>query len=137
MASLLETLVSLVGVFLDWISENLRILWQSISNLLAWVFDFLSNGLYDFLVWAYAGLVEYLTIAYIKSEIWAIRFGWDVAKQIIVDLHFQDLVNSAFASLPPDVLYLLSVLRFSEVVGFLSSAFVTKFVLKFVPRIGV
>jgi hypothetical protein len=113
--------------------DAIKKLLDSVTNFFTALWDWLWDGLYDFAVWAFAGLVEYLTLASIEFAIWAVGFAWDVAKQILQDLNFSAYLASAWGALPGNVAGLLTICRVPEVLTILASAVVTKYVLRFIP----
>jgi hypothetical protein len=113
--------------------DLLKKLFDSVSNFFTALWDWLWDGLYDLIVWAFAGLVEYLTLASIEFAIWAVGFAWDVAKQILQDLNFSSYLASAWSALPPEASGILTLLKIPEVLTILASAVVTKYVLRFIP----
>ena len=107
-------------------ADNVIAAFQSFWN---WI----SNGLYDFMTWAFAGFVEYSVISAIKLQIWVVGFAWDVAKQILVDLGFASHLGTAWAALPSGVSGLLAELKVPQAVTLLITALVARVALRLIP----
>lgn len=97
------------------------------------VWDFITQGIYDFAVWAFAKLIEYITLEGLKFFIWALGFAWDFVKQIILELNLAAGVNSAFAAMPSDVTGLLIYFQFPQALTLVLTALVAKYVMRFIP----
>lgn len=108
---------------------------DSIGAFFTMVGAFVTDGIYDFWVWAASQLIELFTLAALNFALWALPFAWEVAKQIIVDLNLSAMIQAAWGQLDSSVLGYATALRISESVNLLISAFVTRFVLRFIPFI--
>lgn len=113
--------------------ELLKRLGNNIVAAFQAVFDWLTGGIYDFVVWAYAGLVEFLTIWAIKSEIWFITFAWDIGKQVLLDLGVASRLQSAWGVLPSGLSGFLSALHVPEAIAILLTALTARVAMRFIP----
>lgn len=95
--------------------------------------NWIAGGIYDLIVWAYAGLVEYLTIWAIKSQIWMVTFAWDIGKQVLLDLGVASRLESAWGVLPPGVAGLLSALNVPQAIAILLTALTARVAMRFIP----
>ena len=95
--------------------------------------DWLNSGIYDFWTEATAYMVESAVLGYLKMINFIVPFAWGVAKQIIADLNLSALIDSAYSLLPSMSRSIMNILRVPECVNFALSAYVTKFVLRFLP----
>lgn len=113
--------------------EALNNIIESLYNGFGAILEFLAHGIYDFAVWAFAKIVEQLTIGYLNFMLWALPFAWSVAKQIMIDLNLSELISQAWVSLDSQVLGLATLFRIPEAINLIVSAYFTKFVLRFIP----
>lgn len=137
MAEFLNAFGAWLGTFLGDAFKDFKdwfyLVYQSVKNFFKSVWDYLGDGVYDLLVWAFKGFVEYATLGYLKFLNFVVPFAWDVAAGILQDLGYVNLIVSAWGALPPDVLGLATVLRLPEGVTILLTAMVSKYVLRFIP----
>jgi len=109
----------------DWLIEPIN-----------YVINWLQVTIYDYTVQSFAYMVEAATLASIKFMIWAIGFAWEVAEQIIVDLGVTDALNSAWSTIPGDTVSVLTFFQIPQMVSILVTAFITAYVMKFIPMTG-
>ncbi len=98
--------------------------------------DFFLSGIYDFIVEAYALFVEFMTVSAISFILWAVGFAWDISVQIIENLGLQQALDSAWGEVPPDAAQVMMFFAIPDVVSILLNAFLTAYVLKFIPFTG-
>jgi hypothetical protein len=103
------------------------------EDFFTYVNDWLDSGVYDFWTEAFAYFVEYMVVSYLKFINVVIPFAWGVAKVILEDLNVSALIDSAYSQFPSMSRDLMTAMRVPECINFALSAFVTKFVLRFVP----
>jgi len=113
--------------------DLLNYLLDSVTYFFEYSYQFISHGIYDLFVWAFAKFVEHLTISFLDFALWAIPLAWDTAQTIMNDLHLSSLISQAWSSLDSQALALLTQLRIPESLNILISGFFTKYVLKFIP----
>lgn len=106
---------------------------KSIVNFFKDIWHFISDKIYDVFVWFFAGLVETATLASLKFALFASDFAWDVAKQILVDADLAGFLTTAWGYLPNDVRYILTACQIPTCVSIIVTAFVSKFVMRFIP----
>jgi len=114
-------MLDILGFLLDSVNAFFNLTWQ-----------FLSDGLYNFTVWAFTHLIEMVEIAILNFTIWAIPFAWDVAKNLITDLGLSSLISSAWMNVNPTVMGFLRACRVPDCVNLLISALFTKYVLRYI-----
>jgi len=118
------------------ISDLLNYLSGIFNSLFAFfnaLWSYLTDNIYDFVVWIFRGFVEYSTLESLKFALVAVNFSWDVAKAILQDLQFAALLTNAFTALPGEVQGLLNICRVPDAISLLVTAMVTKYVLRFIP----
>lgn len=106
---------------------------DSLISFFTSIYDFITLGIYDILVWFAANLIELTTVEVLEFKLWVMGFAWDVAQQIVTDLHVSEYLSSAWASLDPEVAGLLSILRVPDALLVVLSGYITRFVLRFLP----
>lgn len=102
---------------------------DTLHQILAW-FD---NGIYQFFVELTAYLIEKITIMYLKWTLAALTFSWDVAQQILVDLQISQMLSSMWNNFDSDTLNLITWLKMPDFVNTVLTAYVTRFVMRFIP----
>jgi len=100
------------------------------------IIEFITNGVYDLIIEAYAFLVIKLTLFYIESMIFSISFSWDVAKEVFQQLGITNALSQAWSYLDSETLSTLTFFGIPDVVNILTNALLTSYVLKFVPFSG-
>jgi hypothetical protein len=106
---------------------------KSIVNFFKDIWSFITDYIYQIFVWVFAGIVETLTLWSLKFAEISINFAWGVAKQILVDAGLATKVSDAWSYLPQDVAYVLTACQIPTCITIISTAFVSKFVLRFIP----
>ncbi|HEH9441902.1 TPA: DUF2523 domain-containing protein [Aeromonas sobria] len=97
-----------------------------------WLGEFFNsffNDIYQLLVQFGGWLVVRLVISWVEFKLFMLTFSWDVAKQILVNIHFSELMSSAFNALPDNMRSVLLYLHIDKGLAILSQAFVTRFML--------
>lgn len=97
-----------------------------------WLGDFFGsffNDLYLMMVQFGAWLAVKLVISWVEFKLFLLTFSWDVAKQILVNIHFSELIASSFNALPANMRGMLLYLHLDKGLAILSQAFVTRFML--------
>ena len=97
------------------------------------IYDWLTNGIFSFFSSAFSSLMEWLVVTAIHQMTWAIQFAWGIAQNVIQDLHISEQLNNSWSFLPASYKNSLTFFRIPEVLLNLISAYITKFVLKFIP----
>lgn len=108
---------------------------ESMLGFFDYINEWLNSGIYTFFTDATAYLVEYFVLAYLKLLTVAIPFAWGVAKTILQDLNISQLIDAAYAELPSLSRQVMTILRVPECINIALSAYVTKFVLRFIPGV--
>lgn len=109
----------------DWLMEPIN-----------FVINWFQVTIYDYSVEAFAYMVKQMTLASIGFMVWAIGFAWEVAEQIIQDLGVTDALNSAWSTIPGDTVSVLTFFQIPQMVSILVTAFITAYVMKFIPMTG-
>lgn len=116
--------------------DFLAVIFDSINHFFIFIGSFFTSGIYDLLTWAFAKFVEGFLITGLNFLIWALPFSWGVAKQVLVDLNITSVVNAAWGSVDSGILGYANLLQLPEALNLLISAYMTRFVLRFIPFIG-
>lgn len=78
-------------------------------------------------------LIQKLTVWYLEAKIEAIQFAWGIAQNILTDLSLSQRITDTLTALPQDVRNVMNFLRVPEAITNLLTAYVTRFVLRFMP----
>lgn len=111
----------------------IQLVFNSVYNFFTGIWQYLGNGLYNSIVWAYTQWIEFYTLASLKAQLIALTFAWDIAQSILVDLQISQKLQSFFSLLPSDVAVNVAALRIPEGIGLILTAYVTRYVLRFIP----
>ncbi|HAT04540.1 MAG TPA: accessory cholera enterotoxin, partial [Aeromonas salmonicida] len=68
-------------------------------------------------------------VQWVEFKLFLLTFTWDVAKEILVNVHFSELLSSSFNSLPPTMKGILLYIHLDKGLTILTQAFVTRFML--------
>jgi len=105
-----------------------------VFDAISWIVDFLSGSsgyITDLLEKWTAHLIEAAVVAKIKIEIWAVKFSWGVAADILKDIGAADAINAGLDALPSEIHEMLNYFGFPAAINTILNAAVTKFVLRF------
>ena len=97
-----------------------------------WLGEFFNSffsDIYQLLVQFAAWLSIKLIISWVEFKLFLLTFTWDVAKEILVNLHFSELISNSFNSLPDTMRSLLLYLHIDKGLAIITQAFVTRFLL--------
>ncbi|HEA3202718.1 DUF2523 family protein [Aeromonas veronii] len=97
-----------------------------------WLGEFFNsffNDIYQLAVQFGAWLAVKMIVSWVEFKLFLLTFSWDVAKQILVNIHFSELISQSFNSLPADMRGILLYLHLDKGLTILSQAFVTRFLL--------
>lgn len=97
------------------------------------ILDWLTSGIYDVLTDFAAYLISLLTVIYLKLSVTALEFSWDIASQILNDLQFSAFLASIYSGFDSQIKDLLLWLRIPDFASTVTTAYVTRFVMKFIP----
>lgn len=97
-----------------------------------WMSDFFNgffNDIYQLAVQFAAWITVKLAIQWVEFKIFLLTFSWDVAKQILINLQFSDLISASFNNLPSQMREIMLYLHVDKGLSILTQAFVTRFLL--------
>lgn len=97
------------------------------------ILKFLDVDIYQFFVELVAYLIEKVTIFYLKWSLSAMSFAWDVAQQILIDLNISQMLSSIWNNFNSEILDLLLWLKIPDFINTVLTAYVTRFVMHFIP----
>lgn len=122
---------------MDFPSLDFLVTWfDQVTEFVAWIWEFFTNGIYDFFKEALSALTKVLIYSYLQTQLFAIEIAHDAVMSLLDDVGVIDQVDSAFGSLPAEVRSGLSFFRIPESVGVIFSAFATRWAMAFVPFVG-
>jgi hypothetical protein len=136
MIAILQAILSAITGALGYVQQGITYvlnLLKSLFNGLTFFWQFLTDKVYDFAVWCFAGFIEHATLAYLKFLMKVIPFAWDIAKTILNDLGVPAMIAQSWGVLPAEVAGLASVLMLPQALMILLNAYVTRYVLRFIP----
>lgn len=114
----------------------LQAIFTSIYNFFVSIWFWITEGVYDLAVWVLRAGIEFYTLSMLRMKLFALNMGWDVAKSIIIDMQLSQRLQGFWDLLPVDVAVNLSALRIPEGIGLILTAYVTRYVLRFIPGGG-
>lgn len=100
---------------------------QFFNEILTWI----TSGIYDFTVEAYAWIIIKVMIFKIESQLFLVTFAWDIAKEILTELNISQEVESALSALPAETVQHLNFFNVINGINLILNAFVTRFVMRF------
>lgn len=93
------------------------------------LFSGLFNDIYNLAVQVTAWISVKLAIQWVEFKLFMLMFSWDVAREVLINLQFSDMISSSFNSLPASVRDILLYLHFDKGLSVITQAFVTRFIL--------
>lgn len=97
------------------------------------IVDWFTSGIYQFFTEFTAYLISFLTVAYLKLSVEALSFSWNVASQILNDLQFSAFLAGLYSGFDSQTKDLLLWLRVPDFASTVTTAYVTRYVMKFIP----
>ncbi|MGY3931881.1 phage protein [Aeromonas encheleia] len=93
------------------------------------LFNGLFNDIYNLTVQVTAWITVKMAIQWVEFKLFMLMFSWDVAREILINLQFSDLISTSFNNLPESVRDILLYLHFDKGLSVMTQAFVTRFML--------
>jgi hypothetical protein len=93
------------------------------------MFSGLFNDIYKLAVQVTAWISVKLAIQWVEFKLFMLMFSWDVAREILINLQFSELISTSFNNLPASVREILLYLQFDKGLSVITQAFVTRFLL--------
>ncbi|MDQ1886697.1 DUF2523 family protein [Aeromonas salmonicida] len=93
------------------------------------VFNSFFADIYQLAVEFGAWLAIRMAVQWVEFKVFLLTFTWDVAREILVNVHFSELLSSSFNSLPPTMRGILLYIHLDKGLTILTQAFVTRFML--------
>ena len=93
------------------------------------LFSGLFNDIYNLAVQVTAWISVKLAIQWVEFKLFMLMFSWDVAREILINLQFSDLISQSFNNLPASVRDIFLYLHFDKGLSVITQAFVTRFLL--------
>jgi len=98
--------------------------------------DFITNGIYDFTIESFQFLMLKITLFTIDTVIFFISLAWDLMKVILNQVGITNALSSAWSYLDSGMLSTLTFFGIPDLINIITTAFLTKFLFKFIPFIG-
>lgn len=114
------------------LATPLQALMDLIQSGYQFILDFFYKDIYPFVTKFIAEMIKASIIASIEFKITALKFAWDIAKDLLVSLNISPLISAAWSALDSKVLQFLVFFRIPEGVNLLISAYTTKFVYRYI-----
>lgn len=111
---------------------SLRFIPQFIAEMLSVLFG--SNE--HFFAWLFAKVIELVVLAYFTLMSVLTPFVWDVASVIVQDIYTAAGIQQYASAVPAPINALLSTLGVYRAIDILLTAYVTRWVYKFIPFVG-
>ena len=96
---------------------------------LGYLFNGLFNDIYNLTVQVTAWITVKMAIQWVEFKLFMLMCSWDVAREILINLQFSDLISTSFNNLPESVRDILLYLHFDKGLSVMTQAFVTLFML--------
>lgn len=100
------------------------------------IWDFLLQGIYDFVKDAFVVATKAAIYAWFTGLVFLLDVSFTVAKELIESLGLSAQLRSMFGMLPPDVSSALSFFGVPQALNIIFSALATRFCMRFVPFFG-
>ncbi|MFQ2047843.1 DUF2523 family protein [Aeromonas veronii] len=97
-----------------------------------WLGEFFNsffNDIYQLAVQFGAWLAIRMAVQWVEFKLFMLTFTWDIAKQILVNVHFSEMISQSFNALPADFRSMLLFIHLDKGLAILTQAFVTRFLL--------
>ncbi len=107
-----------------------------ITDFLQSIWDWISNGIYDFAKSAFVLLTKMAIISYYKMMLFLADVSFTAFQEILKSLKISQFVNSHYSGLSSGVKSLLSFFGIPEALNIIFSALGTRLTMRFVPFIG-
>ena len=98
---------------------------------------FKDSGIYDFVTESFAYFIESMTLLLFDYYYEVIKFSWDVSLNIMEDLGFSAMLSNMFSHFDSAILDLLLFFRVPEVVSVIVNAYITRYVMSWIPYSGI
>lgn len=96
------------------------------------LFGGLFNDIYNLAVQVTAWISVKLAIQWVEFKLFMLMFSWDVAREILINLQFSDLISQSFNNLPDDLRDILLYLHLDKGLSVITQAFVARLLLNIV-----
>jgi hypothetical protein len=97
-----------------------------------WLGEFFNSffaDIYQLVVDVTAWFAVKMAISWVEFKLFLLIFSWDIAKGILINLQFSELISGSFNALPPMVKGILLYLHLDKGLAIITQAFVTRFLL--------
>lgn len=113
--------------------QAIQTVFYSINNFFTSAWIWLDEGVYNLAIWGFRQYIYYYTLSSLTLKLYIINFSWDVARSIVIDMQISQRLQGFWDLLPVDVSANASALRIPECILIIITAYITRYVMKFVP----
>lgn len=117
---------------MEWLSGFL----DQIIDFFQWVWDFLAQGIYDFVKDGLVVATKAAIYSALQTLILLIDVSYTVARELIDSLGIPAMVRAMYAALPASVASGLAFFGIPQALNIIMVAAATRFCMRFVPFIG-
>lgn len=102
---------------------------EHLNTLLETIQHFFDVGIFE----TFETAAEYFAAFYVKAslsfKVYMLKFSFETAQLLIQQLSFDDVLITAWGTLPPHIVSIFSYLKIPESVNLILSAYMTRFVM--------
>lgn len=117
---------------MEWLSGFL----DQIITFFQWIWDFLAQGVYDFIKDGLMVLTKAAIYSALQTFILLIDISYTVARELIDSLGLAQTVRSMYAALPAPIAAGMAFFGIPQALNIIFVAAATRFCMRFVPFIG-
>jgi|GEM_PF-5651060 len=99
------------------------------------IWTWLTTGIYEFATEAFAYALKWAILAKIKTTIWFLAFGWEIASTLVDELGIIDLLDEGFDLLPESAANLLLWFDFPSIINTVLGANISAWIIRITPGI--
>ncbi|MBD9675672.1 DUF2523 domain-containing protein [Pseudomonas sp. PDM18] len=117
---------------MEWLSS----FFDQIVLFLQWIWNFLTQGIYDFIKDGFVVATQWAMYSALQGFLFLLDVSYTVARELIDSLGVSNMVRSMYATLPGPLAAALQFLGVPQALNIMFSALATRFCMRFVPFIG-
>lgn len=106
---------------------------SSVPDFFVAIFQFLTTGIVEFFISLAAYIMDSFTCLYLKFALLMLDWYWVIVRQLLIDLNLSGRLSAAFGSFDSPVIQMILFFRIPETLSLILSAFIIRFVLRFIP----
>ncbi|MDF3868645.1 DUF2523 family protein [Pseudomonas denitrificans (nom. rej.)] len=117
---------------MEWLSG----VFDQILSFFQWIWDFLAQGVYDFIKDGLVVATKAAMYSALQTFILLLDVSFTVARELIDSLGISAMVRGMYAALPADIAAGLAFFGIPQALNIIMLAAATRFCMRFVPFIG-